>query len=176
MKYGTHIDYKFCPMCASELKEGEVDDALRRYCPECGWIHYLNPALVVCIIAYCADKVVLVKRGVEPAKGDWALPGGFVDVLEEPRDAARRELKEEAGINPAGEFVLIDAVHQDSSRYTSVVVIGYSVCLDEELVLQAGDDVVDAMWVDASKVKDLPFESFNRIFEVWKQRKTGGVL
>jgi len=168
MKLGRHIDFKFCPMCASVLVEGPIDGAMRRYCEKCGWIHYLNPVVVVCIIAHCGEKVVLIKRGIEPEKGEWSLPGGFVDVLEEPCKAATRELEEEAGV--LGEnFPIIDAVHQDSPRYTSVIVIGYEVAFDKEEPLVAGDDAVDAKWVDISEVQSLPFDSFNKIFGKWKK-------
>src|SRR5690348_6890088 len=63
---------------------------------------YPRPALTVDCVVFGLDeedlKVLLIRRGVEPFKGRWALPGGFVHVDESVDDAARRELREEAGI------------------------------------------------------------------------------
>ena len=65
---------------------------------------YPRPALTVDCVVFGLDeaelKVLLIQRGLEPFKGKWALPGGFVHMDESLEDAARRELQEEAGIRP----------------------------------------------------------------------------
>src|SRR5688572_6419396 len=66
---------------------------------------YPRPALTVDCVVFGMDegdlKVLLIKRGVEPFLGKWALPGGFVRMEESLEDAARRELEEESGIRPS---------------------------------------------------------------------------
>jgi 8-oxo-dGTP diphosphatase len=66
---------------------------------------YPRPALTVDCVVFGMDegdlKVLLIKRGVEPFVGKWALPGGFVRMEESLDDAARRELEEESGVRPS---------------------------------------------------------------------------
>ena len=57
-------------------------------------MEYRNPALTVDAAVRRGDEVLLIQRGNEPWKGAWALPGGFVDYGEDPRDAVLRELEE----------------------------------------------------------------------------------
>ena len=61
-------------------------------------MEYRNPALAVDAAVRRGNEVLLIQRGNEPWKGAWALPGGFVDYGEDPRDAVLRELEEETGV------------------------------------------------------------------------------
>src|SRR3954469_15040624 len=67
---------------------------------------YPRPALTVDCVVFGFEgerlKLLLVERGLEPFRGSWALPGGFVRVEEELEDAARRELSEEPGLREVG--------------------------------------------------------------------------
>jgi hypothetical protein len=87
--------WKYCPRCRTEL----AGDEKRVECPECGFVAYSNP--VPTATAVCVDdegRVLLGRRALEPDKGLWDLPGGFVDEAEHPLDAVKRELVEEAGL------------------------------------------------------------------------------
>jgi ADP-ribose pyrophosphatase YjhB (NUDIX family) len=93
--------YRFCPMCGGALerrllKAGEPE---RLVCVACRHIVYLDPKLAVgTIITMDDDRVVLVRRAIEPGYGKWVFPGGYVDRGEEIRAAAIREALEEAGL------------------------------------------------------------------------------
>lgn len=78
----------------SENPEGLVPRG--SVCPCCGRFNARDS--VVNVMAWKAGKVLMVKRDIEPSRGMWALPGGYVDWNEALEDAARRELKEEAGV------------------------------------------------------------------------------
>jgi ADP-ribose pyrophosphatase YjhB (NUDIX family) len=68
-------------------------------CPSCGFIAYVNPRLVVTTIpATDGGEAVLLRRGIEPGKGAWAQPGGFLEVDETVAEAAVRETLEETGL------------------------------------------------------------------------------
>ena len=68
-------------------------------CPACGFIAYVNPRLVVTAIPVTDDgEALLLRRGIEPARGKWAQPGGFMEIDESVTEAAIRETLEETGI------------------------------------------------------------------------------
>lgn len=94
-----HIN--FCSRCGTRLRIGEVagEDRERLACDACGYIAYVNPRLVVTAIPVTdAGEVVLLRRGIEPAYGSWAQPGGFLEVDETVNQAAIRETYEETGL------------------------------------------------------------------------------
>ena len=65
----------------------------RLFCPKCGKIYYENPIPVVAVIARDNQgRILLIKRKVEPCKGEWALPSGFMEIEETPVQAVLREL------------------------------------------------------------------------------------
>lgn len=78
----------------------------RRVCTECRQIHYADPKVAVGVAVFRDDALLLVRRVMEPGRGRWALPGGFLDAGEDPRVAAAREAAEEAGVTvEVGEVV-----------------------------------------------------------------------
>lgn len=92
---------RFCTRCGSELRFGEVEgeDRHRLACRSCGFVFYVNPRLVVTTIPVNdAGEVVLLRRGIEPGRGWWAQPGGFLEVDETVTEAAIRETLEETGL------------------------------------------------------------------------------
>jgi ADP-ribose pyrophosphatase YjhB (NUDIX family) len=91
----------YCTNCGDSLElgavEGEYRDRLA--CPSCGSIAYVNPRLVVTTIPVTdAGEIVLLRRGIEPGRGWWAQPGGFLEVDETVTEAAIRETLEETGL------------------------------------------------------------------------------
>jgi ADP-ribose pyrophosphatase YjhB (NUDIX family) len=91
----------FCSRCGTELAFGPIEgeDRDRLACPGCGHIAYVNPRLVVTTIPIDHDgNVVLLRRGIEPGRGWWAQPGGFLEVDETVGEAAVRETLEETGL------------------------------------------------------------------------------
>ncbi|WP_035617121.1 NUDIX hydrolase [Hyphomonas johnsonii] len=72
------------------------DDRSRRVCDTCGFIDYVNPRIVAGSVVTRDDRVLLCKRAIEPRKGFWTLPAGFMEQSETVEDAARREAQEEA--------------------------------------------------------------------------------
>ena len=91
----------FCSRCGAPLVFGAIDgeDRDRLACPTCGHIAYVNPRLVVTTFPITeAGELVLLRRGIEPGKGSWAQPGGFLEVDETVHQAAIRETREETGL------------------------------------------------------------------------------
>jgi ADP-ribose pyrophosphatase YjhB (NUDIX family) len=91
----------FCSRCGASLRFGLVpgEDRHRLSCEACGHIAYVNPRLVVTTFPVTdAGEIVLIRRGIEPGLGEWAQPGGFLEVDETVHQAAIRETWEETGL------------------------------------------------------------------------------
>lgn len=72
------------------------DDRPRLVCPDCGFIRYDNPKIVVGAVVVHDGRFLLCKRAIQPRLGYWTLPAGFLELGETPADGARREAWEEA--------------------------------------------------------------------------------
>ncbi|MGH2466793.1 MAG: NUDIX domain-containing protein [Candidatus Limnocylindrales bacterium] len=91
----------FCSRCGTALRTGPVDGELREraHCAACGFIAYRNPRLVVTTLPLTdRGEIVLLRRGIEPGRGSWAQPGGFLEIDETVLQGAIRETLEETGL------------------------------------------------------------------------------
>jgi ADP-ribose pyrophosphatase YjhB (NUDIX family) len=79
---------------SSRVPDG--DDKLRQVCDTCGWVHYVNPKIVAGAVIKWQGKIVLARRAIEPRKGFWTLPAGFMEERETAAGGAIREAMEEA--------------------------------------------------------------------------------
>ena len=88
-----------CQVCGTPVEQAipEGDNRERAVCPSCGHIHYVNPLNVVGTLPVWQDQVLLCRRNIEPRKGFWTLPAGFMELGETTEEGARRETDEEAG-------------------------------------------------------------------------------
>src|SRR5882724_9110599 len=124
---------------------------------------YPRPALTVDCVVFGFDegelKLLLIQRGLEPFKGRWALPGGFVRVDETLDHAARRELEEEAGLENIflEQLYTFGAVERDP-RERVVSVAHYALVKLSEHEAKAATDAANARWFAVSKVPKLAFD------------------
>lgn len=72
------------------------EDRERRICDACGFIDYVNPRIVTGVVAHAGGRILLCRRAIEPRRGFWTLPAGFMELGESAEDGARREAREEA--------------------------------------------------------------------------------
>ena len=97
--HDRHI--KHCRACGTAVAYRIPDDGdtrERAVCPACSTVHYLNPLNVVGTVPALPDgRVLLCKRNIEPRKGKWTLPAGFMELHETTAQGALRETIEEAG-------------------------------------------------------------------------------
>lgn len=123
---------------------------------------YPRPAVTTDCVIYRFDgeelQVLLIQRANEPFRGEWAFPGGFLEMDETTRQGALRELREETGIVPdyLEQFHTFSAIDRDPrERVISVVYIGLVNGLREPL---SGDDAAEARWYPISKLPSLAFD------------------
>lgn len=94
--------YRFCPRCGSALERRQLKgtEPERLVCTACGFVFYLDPKIAVGTIVKTADnRLVMVRRAIEPGYGLWVFPGGYVDRGELLTAAAVREAREECGLD-----------------------------------------------------------------------------
>lgn len=150
--------YEFCPKCGSKLearrlKESEPE---RLVCSSCSFIFYLDPRVAACVIFLMDGKIVLLKRAIEPQKGKWVFPGGYVDRGESVPDAAVRETLEEVNLRVS----LIGILDVYSFPGQDVVVVVYA----GDVIggnLEARDECLEvaAFFPEAIPWEELAFDS-----------------
>ena len=128
----------------------------KKYCYK-----YPHPAVTTdCVIFGCDGtnlKVLLVERGIEPYKGKWALPGGFLRMDEDAEQGARRELQEETGLETAyiKQFQTFTTPDRDPRERVITIAFYALVRLQE---VKGGDDAARAEWFDLTRVPALAFD------------------
>lgn len=84
----------------------EGDNRERLMCPDCGFVHYDNPKIVVGSVVRWEDRILLCKRAINPRQGFWTLPAGYLELNETTSEGALREAYEEARAKIALEGLL----------------------------------------------------------------------
>jgi 8-oxo-dGTP diphosphatase len=113
---------RFCPLCAAPLGRAPVppDQREQAVCSACGFVFYLNPKVVAGTIPEQDGRVLLTRRSINPGRGLWTFPGGFVDFGESVTDAAVRETFEETGLK-----VELTGLHNVYSYPAAPVIVIY---------------------------------------------------
>ena len=122
---------------------------------------YPRPAVTadcVVITREAEPRVLLVQRGIEPFKGCWAFPGGFMNMDETTEQCAIRELEEETGLR-------VSDVHQigayskvDRDPRGRTITVAYLAIIDEPVAVRGHDDAANAKWWPLSALPDLAFD------------------
>ena len=111
-------------------------------CSYCG--RYANRGLSIDAVIIKDDKVLLIQRGVEPNKGFWGTPGGYVGWDESAEDTVKREVKEETNLDVSS-LKLVKVASSPSRHPKQVINIVYLTKV-EDGNLKHGDDALDAKW------------------------------
>ncbi len=124
------------------------------------------------------DRALLIRRGSEPLKGEWSIPGGMLELGEELADAVQRELKEETGleVEPLECILVFDRIMREGARVKYHFVIVDYLCRRKRGRLRPASDVVDARWVRREDLPqyhltDMATEVILRAFESMGQRR-----
>lgn len=131
--------YKICPLCGSELKH----DPKFAFCDRCGHRMYNCPRTAVNVLIFNEnDELCLIVRKIDPFKGHWGFPGGFIDGEESVQEAARREVKEELGVDAEiGEIVYSSPAKYEYKGLIYNVLALYLIAKVKITNFQVGDDV-----------------------------------
>lgn len=161
--------YRFCPFCATTLVEAFKFEQVRPCCPSCGFVQFPDPKVAVIALVIHQGSILLVQRGVDPAKGRWALPGGYMDAGEMPANALQRELAEEVGLAvDVQDLIQIYPMNNGEGRRVGIVLAFTATPADDLAIVRVGDDVADAGWFAPDAIPaDLAFESTITLIQAW---------
>lgn len=140
---------------------------------------YPRPSVTTDCVIFGFDegelKILLIERGIDPFKGKWALPGGFLRMDESADDCARRELSEETGVSDVYIEQLYTFSDVDRDPRGRVVTVAYYALVKlNGYSIKAGDDAKSAKWFPISKVPPLAFDH-DRILRVALNRLKGKI-
>jgi len=160
--------FKFCPSCAST--HFTFPDNRRFFCDDCGFTYYHNIAAAVAIVFTFEDKVLFTVRNVDPDKGKWDLPGGFIDPNETAEEAAYREIKEELGIEISNSDLKYITTSPNNYLYKNVpyrtMDIFYECELTSDVIkVEAEDEIQELIWVKRAEIdlKKIGFVSIRKV-------------
>jgi 8-oxo-dGTP diphosphatase len=159
----------FCQVCGHEMEDRQAYGKWRRVCPTCGYVHFQDPKVAAVVFVEHRDQVLLVRRAMNPERGKWALPAGYIDHGEDPRQAAIREVREETGLEVAITG-LVDVQGGPSNPGASIVIIYTARVVNG--TAQARDDVDAVRWYSANDpLPEIAFESTRTMLRAWIERQ-----
>lgn len=160
----------FCPRCGAALapRVPEFDTRVRKVCTRCSFVVYVNPKIAAGTLPIREGRIALVRRGIEPSRGRWSWPCGYVEIDETVEEAALRETREESGLvvslgTMLGAYSYPVRSGDAHGPTTGLVVMAWATEAVEGS-LAAGDDADDAAWfaLDAIPWEELAFDSTRR--------------
>jgi len=155
--------YKFCPKCSGKLKQENERFLL---CQKCGFHFYVNPVPTNAVILENEKgEIMLVKRRVEPKKGYWDWPGGFIEPNESLEDSVRREIKEELGVEV--EKIRIVGVYSDNYLFQGLKYPMLGIAVSAKITggeIKAADDILEYRYFPAEEIlkMELAFENIKQ--------------
>lgn len=158
----------YCPLCAAPMETRRVGDKPRRVCPSCDYIYFTDPKVGVGVLLLAEERILLVKRAMNPEAGKWSIPAGYLDYGEDPVLTAEREVFEETGlqVNVTG---VADVFHNPDSAIhggASVFILYHARWSGGSM--RAGDDASAVGFFHPDELPELAFTSTLEIVARWK--------
>jgi ADP-ribose pyrophosphatase YjhB (NUDIX family) len=160
-------EVRFCPRCGTAVEAREKYGQLRPTCPSCGYVHFVDPKLVVAVLAHRHGKVLLHRRTMNPGRGRWTFPSGFVDAGEVVEAAAIREAREETN----ADVELTGLLGVFSAEGERIVLVAYEgVVLNEDIYVGDEAESSEVGWFDPAHLPEMAFERDAEIIWRWHSR------
>lgn len=156
-------DPRFCAHCGGPLAQAQGRPGCRR----CGRVSYLDPKLAAAAMVTVEDRLLLVRRAIEPAQGKWSFPSGYVDRGEVVEAAVEREVREETGLEVAVNWL----VGLYSRAGNAVVLAVYDVRVRGGQ-MHPGVEAMELGLFDPGGLPELAFEHDTSIVADWLARRT----
>lgn len=137
----------------------------RPICPTCGYVVFYNPKLVVVGLLIQNNSVLLVRRAINPGKGLWGMPGGYVDMGEVVEEAVAREIREETGLETQARQLVCLLSEAELPQVLAVY--------EMEMVsgsIVPGSEVMDAAFFPLDDLPPLAFPRDEKLLASYAQR------
>ncbi len=151
----------FCLNCGAPLAPATVRGEERPACRACGWVFYEDPKAAVAVLVVVEGKVLLTRRAIAPGLGKWSLPAGFLNAREDPIVAARRECREETGLDINIGKLLTVLAGREHPRGADLLLVYLATIKGGELI--PGDDASSVRFFPLGKLPPLAFRSTRKI-------------
>ena len=154
----------FCVNCGTRLVPREIEGRIHEACPNDDFVLWHDPKVVTAVVVEAPGGILLGRRGIEPGRGLWCLPGGFVNDDEGPLDAAVRECREEigAGVDITG---LVGVYHIAKPGAASMVGIGYGGRVGDGERPEPGSEMLELHVFPINALPPLAFSSHRQIVD-----------
>ena len=154
----------YCSSCGSKTETRLVAKQRLSVCPQCDRIFFRNPKVVVSALIEDGGRVLLILRDIEPGKGLWGMPGGYVDWDEHPERALIRECMEEVQVRVEPlEMLPVEHILMDDE---GIVLLPYRARLVAGTPA-AGDEVQQVGWFLPDALPPLAFASHRKVLQQW---------
>lgn len=171
------LDPKFCSRCGGPIAKAvpPQDHRPRHVCGACGFVHYLDPKVACGTVAELDGRIALIQRAIDPRKGFWSFPCGFMEIDETTEQAAVRETREETGLDVRLDGLLGAYSYTDTFYGGAIVVVVYRAAVTGGR-LRADDDVCDARMVTPAEIPwdQLAFTSSHAALRDWLRLRPPG--
>lgn len=167
--------WKFCPRCGASLRRQMVAGEERPVCPACGFVAFADPKVTAGVLVEADGRVLLGRRGVNPGKGAWYIPSGFVEYGEPPDVAAQREVAEETGLAVRITHLLgVWFFDEALGGKAGIAIFYYGVPVGAGKAAPA-DDVVEVGWFSPERIPSpIAFPIHAEILQMWAQARLTG--
>lgn len=168
------FDWRFCGTCGLALVLQHDGQSVRPHCVACRRFYYRNPVpATCCFVRRAPDELLFAQRAVHPCKGEWTLPGGFVELGETTEEAALRELREETNLR-ATRARLLGVSTKQSPISGAILVLGY--VIDEwegEEDMRPDTDAMALRFYRREERPPVPFRVHQELLEIYDRLEAG---
>jgi ADP-ribose pyrophosphatase YjhB (NUDIX family) len=160
------LELNYCPCCGHALEDRNAFGRVRRFCPSCDRVVFREHKVAAGVIVERDGEVLLVRRRLNPRRGLWSFPAGFVDFDEAPAEAAIRECREETGLEV--EITgLLDVIAGRGHGEADIVIVYRARSAGVEEQLRAADDVDRVAFFAPENLPPLAFRATREAIEKW---------
>src|SRR5215212_7111148 len=159
----ANTEFNYCPRCGTQVNHEERFGQVRPVCPQCGWIHFVDPKVAAAVLIEQDGRVLLVRRVNEPFRGMWTLPAGFFNGGEDPAEAAARECLEETGLSVRVTRVLDVISGREHPRGADFIIVYQAAVVSGDM---KPDDDADAVeWFRRESLPPLAFRATQKVLQ-----------
>ncbi len=172
---GVKTARHFCPHCGGRLTMQPFEDREIAVCSVCGWLDFHNPRPCAGVLLTRGEEVLLALRAREPRQGTWDIPGGFLNEGESPEACAKRESREELGLDVTLQSFLGFYMDTYTFQGETYSILNVYFVAQAEGEPQAGDDAAEVRWFPLANPPELAFPHERRVLaDLWRQQPLGG--